>query len=154
MMDLYSITRRSRREYGLSQGDLAKCLQLPKESVIALESYLFVELDERQLEILAIYSDTLLDMVRKVYATEQDAYMKAQKRKSQHQPSVVDNASEPVSDKATKTEATTASVTGANVTRAMEEITELVNALPEKVQAAVISSFKAQLQCMVLDVAS
>lgn len=142
--DLCSITRRARREFGLSQSELALCLRLPKESVIALESYRFVELDERQLEILAIYSGTLLGIMRTVYSTERVAYEKAQERKKKSagsHPTAVGN-----------NEADNVGTTGPN--GSIDEIVSMVANLPEPMQAAVIGSFKAQLQCMVLGAAS
>ena len=161
-MDLNGITRRARREFGLSQGELASCLKLPRQDVIALESGRFVELDERQLEILAIFSDTIPDMLRSIYSMERAAYKKELERKRRFAES--HTGADPKAN-GVAIDTNTGVNTGKKIQEgsdtmesdmgtAMGEITEMVAALPGPMQSAVIASFKAQLQCMVLGAAS
>ena len=138
MMNLYSFIRKARRDFGLSQGELATCLKLPKHDVIALESYRFVELDERQLEILAIYSGNLFEVVQRVYVAERSQFIKAEKKKA----------------KTTSTSHSAEEMADAGFRSSMEEIAKMVAALPAPMQEAVVASFKAQLQCMALGQAS
>ena len=156
MMDLCSITRQVRREFGLSQSDLAFVLDIPKESIIALESYRFVELDERQLDILAIYTDNLFDMVQKLYVAERAAYKKEQKRaeyKKKRESALKKEGTENNKEKEKETvsqekESTSQKKDGPSIT--MEEINEMVSKLPGPMRTTVIASFKAQLQYMMV----